>query len=73
MAFDSGGLLAWFVVGLIAGGFASIGALVGGVLFGALLPGNSASWIGSAVVTATGAVSLLVAIRAAAPRRWFGL
>jgi uncharacterized membrane protein YeaQ/YmgE (transglycosylase-associated protein family) len=68
MTRDARGLLAWFVVGLVAGGLASSGALIGGVLFGSLLPGNGASWVGGIVATAVGAALLLVVVRGVTPR-----
>jgi uncharacterized membrane protein YeaQ/YmgE (transglycosylase-associated protein family) len=73
MACDSGSLLAWFVVGLLAGGLASIGALIGSLLLGALLPGSSASWLGGIVATIVGAGGVYAGIRAVAPRYRFGL
>ncbi len=73
MAHDPAGLAAWFVAGLIVGFLTASGALVGGLLFGSLLPGSSAGWIGSLVVACTGTVSLLVSVRAVAPRYRLGL
>ena len=73
MTRELGGLVAWFAGGLVVGVLASIGAFVGGLLFGAVLPGHAASWIGGAVVIGLGAVGLLAWLRGTAPRRRFGL
>jgi hypothetical protein len=56
--FEPGGLVKWFVVGLIAGALASVGALVGGLFFGPQFPGNSASWLRSALLLALGGYGL---------------
>jgi hypothetical protein len=69
VACDSGPLLAWFVIGLVTGSLVSIGALLGGVLFGPVLPGNTGTWIGAIVVMVIGAGGLYGGLRAAAPRR----
>jgi len=73
IAFEPGGLVTWFVVGLTAGALASIGALVGGLFFGPLFPGNSASWLGSALVLALGTMSALIGRRLVRPQHRFGL
>ncbi len=73
MTRDPRGIAAWFGAGLIVGCLAASGALVGGVVFGSQLPGNSASWIGSIVVACVGSLGLFVAARAVAPRHRFGL
>jgi hypothetical protein len=73
MTREPGGLIMWFVIGLTAGALVSVGALVGGLFFGPLFPGNTASWLGSALVLALGTLSLLIGRRLIAPRHRFGL
>jgi uncharacterized membrane protein YeaQ/YmgE (transglycosylase-associated protein family) len=84
---NPGGIIAWVVVGLVAGWLAGVfmkgggygvvgdiivglvGALVGGFLFGLLLPGDSSTGlVGSIVVAFIGACILIAILRAVAPR-----
>jgi uncharacterized membrane protein YeaQ/YmgE (transglycosylase-associated protein family) len=84
---NPGGIIAWVVVGLVAGWLAGVvmkgggygfigdlivglvGALVGGFLFGLLMPGDSTTGLlGSIAVSFVGACILIAILRALAPR-----
>jgi uncharacterized membrane protein YeaQ/YmgE (transglycosylase-associated protein family) len=84
---NPGGIIAWVVVGLVAGWLAGVvmkgggygvvgdiivglvGALVGGFVFGLLLPGDSSTGlVGSILVAFIGACILIATLRAVAPR-----
>lgn len=86
IALQPGGIIAWIVIGLIAGWLAGvamrgggygilgdiivglIGALIGGILFGLLVEGETGFW-GSMVVAFLGACILIAILRAVAPAR----
>jgi uncharacterized membrane protein YeaQ/YmgE (transglycosylase-associated protein family) len=70
MNLEPGGLIAWLVVGLVAGWLAGQFmkgggyGLIGGFIFSLVLPGSSVGIIGSIVVAFVGAVILIAIVRA---------